>query len=93
MVPKIQDFVKNAEMDAESTHWPATVNSSTPSQPIITEAFRARKNSQNSLSRQQAPNISIEEPPILKVTNYQKGFSSSQHIQIQNKGTEMTLLC
>merc|ERR1719225_42454 len=60
---KIQDFVKNAEMDAESTHWPATVSSSTPSQPIITEAFRARKNSQ---SRQQAPNISIEEPPILK---------------------------
>ena len=47
MVPKIQDFVKNAEMDAESTHWPATVSSSTPSQPIITEAFRARKNSQN----------------------------------------------
>merc|ERR1719225_2475366 len=63
---KIQDFVKNAEMDAESTHWPATVSSSTPSQPIITEAFRARKNSQNSLSRQQAPDISIEEPPMLK---------------------------
>ena len=73
-------------MDAESTHWPATVSSSTPSQPIITEAFRARKNSQNSLSRQQAPNISIEEPP--KVINYQKGFSSSQCIQIQN-----TFLC
>ena len=78
-------------MDAESTHWPATVSPSTPSQPIITEAFRARKNSQTSV-RQQAPNISIEEPPMLKVINYQKGFSSSQRIQIQNKGTEMTLL-
>ena len=63
---KIQDFVKNAEMDAESTHWPANVSSPTPSQPIIAEAFRARKNSQNSL-RQEAPNISIEEPPMLKV--------------------------
>ena len=71
-------------MDAESTHWPATVSSSTPSQPIITEAFRARKNSQNSLSRQQAPNISIEEPPMLKVIYYQKEFSSSQLIQIEN---------
>ena len=70
-------------MDAESTHWPATVSSSTPSQPIITEAFRARKNSQSSL-RQQAPNISIEEPPMLKVIYYQKEFSSSQLIQIEN---------
>ena len=75
---KIQDFVKNSEMDAEYAQpvWPATVSSEKdlPAYRPVTEAFRARKSSlagsevssrggQRSF-QQQPPNISIEEPQV-----------------------------
>jgi len=62
---KIQDFVKNAEMDAEYSQpvWPATPTSSKdlPLAKPVTEAFIAKKQEQQ--QQQNAPQISIQEPP------------------------------